>query len=1067
MGDTFNTAAGKGEFEGSFEFQTPQKAENKVAAFLIKALLEKDLITEEKLQECIDERNQQDPPPPLAAVILQKGYLGDKQLEELLYVLSKQRRAEGKDEEFSLGESAIRRGLTTNEEILSALEVQEREKEEGNSRRLGEVLVRRGTLTISQVRDLLEDQGKRILKCDECNKQYNVHDYSPERKYTCLDCGGRLTDSGPILALGVEGTASDRGAVLQSLDDIFIGKHVGPCEITDKIGEGGMGAVYRARHIALNKTVAVKIMSPAVMGETHKQRFLREARTAASLEHPNVVIVHDTGEEQGFPYIVMQYVEGMSLGDILHRRGKLPVKQTLRIMIASANALNAAHEMHLIHRDIKPDNIMVTTKGEVKVTDFGLAKSVHKQDMSITSTGTLMGTPVYMSPEQFEAKLVDSRSDIYSLGVTFYRTLSGNAPFSGDTVLDLWKAHASSPPPPFDKDVPEEVSRIVYKMLEKNPDDRYQTAAELIADMREVYQELGGEEEDDYLLLVDTAVGSGQGAGRGKLAKVAVIAAVVIAAALILFFAFGRGQAPVTHPTSDEIKLLDGARDESMKYILDKRYVQALAVWDSFEQEYPEDYWDKLVASERERVLQTAVANLRSMFQEAGSLADSGSLDVAKEKCQEAYSAAQALQEVGSWTAVEDILNRLNEKQADIEEKIKQRAAQGPAIDKKKLAEWEQAKELCDQQLDRKKFAAARLTCLPFASTDYPIEIRKEAEHKLVEIKAKEDEHELLLAAQEQVRFEEDIADARSLLKAGNFEKAKQKLQLYLDHDNKDFRRGAQQVLAEISEAEEFTSAMKNVDDSIAQKDFKKAMGICEKYQSDKNPEWSRIAGEKLLQAKRQRFLDKDLLFVQGGEYSIGSTDKNDNNPLHQLTLKSYYIGKHEVTNAQYQVFAFENKHRIPENWPDGKPQKDSLKHPVTMITAEDAAAYCMWLTKKEGVRYRLPTEAEWEVAASWDGRKKLAYPWGEDFRKNACNIDGSLMTVGSCKADVSPTGAYDMAGNACEITTKMDGKGLMIRGGCCDDGGNQRSARTTFRQSCEDTTAGSSIGFRVVREDK
>ncbi len=1056
-----------GEFEDSFEFQTPERAESKVTAHLMHAVLEKGWLTSEELQDCLNERYRRDPRPPLAAILLEREHLNDEQLGELLHYLGAGGRSGGEREGLTLGEGAVRRGLTTNSEIFAALEEQEKQRRGGLDPRLGEILVKRGTLTVSQVKSILAQQDRRILRCGGCGSQYNVDSYSPEKKYSCLKCGDELTDSGPVDTLNVEGTASDVDSAIQSLDSLFVGRRVGPCEITEKIGEGGMGAVYKARHIALNKTVAIKIMSPAVMGETHKKRFLREARSAASLEHPNVVVVHDTGEEYGFPYIVMQYIEGKSLGEILHTKRKVSPGHSLRIMISAASALGAAHEQHLIHRDIKPDNIMITTKGEVKVTDFGLAKSIHKEDMTITSAGTLMGTPVYMSPEQFEGEKVDARSDIYSLGVTFYRMLAGHAPFEGDTVLDLWKAHASAPPPPLDDDVPPGVQAIVYRMIAKNPGERYQTAGEMLADMRSVYQEVSADgDEDDSFLFADARLPV-EIAGRKVRPLVLIIAAAVILLVVILAFIFAGGGSGVVHPTAGEMNLFNQARERSGGLALDRKYIEALGAWDEFGRKNPQEYWTGLVHKEKKHILQMAESSLKGMLKEAGELTDAGNLELARDKCREVQEKADAIDREYPETGLREVSQKASQELGALDALIARRAQEGPAADDEKAAEWKEAKDLIERQVKAGKFASARFTCLRFTSTDFPVEIRGEAEQKLAGIDAAEQLHKSMLAEQEKIRFENDMLDARLHAEVEDFEKAKEILAPYLEHDNREFRKTAQQVLSEVRNFEDFVLAMREADRLREQKKFDRALQVVGRYTGSAKREWADIAREKRLQLKKERFLDKGLVYVEGGKFKMGSKDPADGNPEKDVTLRPFYIGKFEVTNSEYYKFIKSTGRGGPDNWPDGKPQDGLLDCPVTMITVKDAGAYCAWLTKKEGVKHRLPTEAEWEMAASWDGRAKRAYPWGNDFRKDTCNIDGKLLPAGQCRGDVSPAEACDMAGNACELVEAAGGGGYAIRGGCCDDGGNRRSARTTYRQKCDKNTTGSSIGFRVVREDK
>ncbi|MBV8880971.1 MAG: serine/threonine protein kinase, partial [Planctomycetaceae bacterium] len=214
-------------------------------------------------------------------------------------------------------------------------------------------------------------------------------------------------------------------------DDPLIGKELGHCTIQKKLGQGGMGAVYLAHHPGLNKSVAIKVLPGDLAGTPEfRERFIREARLAARLEHPNVVQVHDVGHEQGVHYIAMQYIEGKSVDQILKERKKLSVGEALSTTKRVAAALAAAAKLGIVHRDIKPHNILISKEGVVKVADFGLAKD-EDANRSISEPGVVMGTPYYMSPEQAKGENVDHRSDLYSLGATLYHMLTGKRLFDG------------------------------------------------------------------------------------------------------------------------------------------------------------------------------------------------------------------------------------------------------------------------------------------------------------------------------------------------------------------------------------------------------------------------------------------------------------------------------------------------------------------------------------------------------------------------------------------------------------------------------------------------------------
>ena len=261
---------------------------------------------------------------------------------------------------------------------------------------------------------------------------------------------------------------------------------LGHCKLIRKLGQGGMGAVWLARHQTLDKDVAVKVLPPGFAADKEAvARFLREARSAARLEHPNCVQVLDAGSQDDIHFIVMQLVDGTDLDKLLRKKGRFPVADTLAIAKRVALALGAAHDLKLVHRDIKPANIMLTKAGRVMVTDFGLARDVQDAG-AITQAEEAIGTPQYIAPEQARGEAVDGRSDLYSLGATLYALLSGKPPFAGKTPVSIAVKHAN----PDEKarplrevmpEIPADVDALVEKLLQKKPADRYQNAAELVA----------------------------------------------------------------------------------------------------------------------------------------------------------------------------------------------------------------------------------------------------------------------------------------------------------------------------------------------------------------------------------------------------------------------------------------------------------------------------------------------------------------------------------------------------------------------------------------------------------
>ena len=259
--------------------------------------------------------------------------------------------------------------------------------------------------------------------------------------------------------------------------------------ILHRLGVGGMSEVYLAFQESLHRHVALKVMRADFVGSSdHEQRFLQEARAVASLIHPNIVQVYDVGKFESIHYIAQEYVPGSNLFSYVQRRGALPLAESVSILWQTTAALQKAASIGLVHRDIKPDNILLTPDGEVKVADFGLARA-RGQSLNLTAVGVTLGSPLYMSPEQIQGLSVDSRSDLYSLGATAYHMLTGRPPFSGETALALAMQHLQAEPPRLETlrpDLPKALVNIVHRLLAKAPDERFASAVELARALKDV-----------------------------------------------------------------------------------------------------------------------------------------------------------------------------------------------------------------------------------------------------------------------------------------------------------------------------------------------------------------------------------------------------------------------------------------------------------------------------------------------------------------------------------------------------------------------------------------------------
>jgi eukaryotic-like serine/threonine-protein kinase len=266
-------------------------------------------------------------------------------------------------------------------------------------------------------------------------------------------------------------------------------------ELGEILGFGGMSEVHLARDMRLHRDVAVKVLRADLARDpSFYLRFRREAQNAAALNHPAIVAVYDTGEAETaagpLPYIVMEYVDGVTLRDIVHTEGPMPPRRAIEVIADACQALNFSHQNGIIHRDVKPANIMISSTNAVKVMDFGIARAIADSGNSVTQTAAVIGTAQYLSPEQARGDAVDARSDVYSLGCVLYEILTGEPPFVGDSPVAVAYQHVREDPiPPSQRheDVSADLDAVVLKALAKNPDNRYQTAAEMRADLVRVH----------------------------------------------------------------------------------------------------------------------------------------------------------------------------------------------------------------------------------------------------------------------------------------------------------------------------------------------------------------------------------------------------------------------------------------------------------------------------------------------------------------------------------------------------------------------------------------------------
>lgn len=380
----------------------------------------------------------------------------------------------------------------------------------------------------------------------------------------------------------------------------LVGQKFGPYEITARIGEGGMAVVYKGYQQSLNRYVAIKVLrAELAQDKEFVERFRREALSVADLSHPNILHVYDAGFAEGVYYIVMAFVDGGSLKDMI-MRGPLETEYALSVTAQVADALNHAHQRGLVHRDVKPNNILMSRDGRPLLTDFGIAKAVH-ESTGLTRTGTSIGTPEYMAPEQIQGQKVDGRTDIYALGIVLYEMLTGWTPFSTTTPVATLYKQVNEPPPPLRQaniNIPAWLEATVLKALAKSPADRYQQASEFAEALR---QRRAPEKTATPVPAATrrTAAKAEAPAKKGRLVPILiggiillVLALAAIVAALLLG---GDGGADATRPvvteviprgtevpaiiTPEPLGLLDGGSQSGWHVVEDPEVQRELESW--------------------------------------------------------------------------------------------------------------------------------------------------------------------------------------------------------------------------------------------------------------------------------------------------------------------------------------------------------------------------------------------------------------------------------------------------------------------------------------------------------
>ncbi|MCI0341005.1 MAG: SUMF1/EgtB/PvdO family nonheme iron enzyme [Planctomycetales bacterium] len=1014
------------------------------------------------------------------------------------------------------GRIAVAMGYCSEEALaLAVATIREREAAGAPRARLGEVLVEAGILAPAQVGEILERQRKVILTCPGCGRQFNAREDDGTEPPTCPACGGPLRIPEPLASARVERTVASpigagdppRGGEPRTYSTL-LGRRLGPYVVEALIGEGGMGAVFRARHELLKRPSALKVLPADLTRDQDKvRRFLREAEAMARVRHPNIVEIHAVGEADGLYFIEMELVEGGSLASFLVGRGPLPVPEALGSVRSIAEGLAAAHARGIVHRDVKPGNVLRTPDGVLKIADFGLARPVESAGQ-VTAERSFLGTPEYMSPEQCRGEPATPASDVYALGVVAFLLLTGRMPFEDERPMALLLMHLQTDAPDprrLRAEIPPSVSNLVERMLAKSPGERYANAGEVVAALDAIAR---GEEVAYTARRIRRrrarraiAVGLllGLGAGGGAFARQIGAPA----------------PAPVVGEGESRRSAAERLRREAEAHLRAGEDVVARSRLEELGAIAPEDPGLGSLRGALER-LEAAEGFWRSG--NAGAAADAaealaaedgparGRAEALRERAQALLAAREALRRRDARGARD--ASRALDSEGHAEARAIAAAAEGLEAAEAACAasDWAATASAAREARQRRAGDAAdswALDLLGRASAglretgekalgagDLPA--AEAVARSLAEAALDDAEAASLLGRVSAARtmYEELVRAGLARLAAGEARAAGERLEAAraiwagADLEGPIGRaRAAEAATLASDRAAEARAALTAGDldraGALAREALASAPG---------HPEASTVEQE----ARHRRSLPPGFVYVPGGLYPVGSASE-PGNPPRGVRLAPFAIAIREVTNGEFARFVGAGGYEDdrwwdpaglatrasfrdrtgrpgPARWSEGRPVRGSEELPVVGLSWHEAGAYARW------ARARLPAEEEWEVAAAHDpasGRART-YAWGDAWDPVRVGLEpgvaAALAAAGSRAGDTSPLGCSDMAGNAVEWTASPwePGSSLrVVRGGSPLALAPEEDCRAARRRFRADPAAArlKLLGFRLARD--
>ena len=754
----------------------------------------------------------------------------------------------------------------------------------------------------------------------------------------CRSCGRIISD------VSSSGYINMEEQIIDALSEKY--------EIIQVIGRGGMATVYKAIQINLERVVALKVIHPnLVHDEEFLRRFHREAQTAASLNHPNIVMIFDEGAINGVHYMAMEYLEGEDLHDLIRTRGTLTVNEVVQIIAPIAEALDYAHLKGLVHRDVKSANIFITKEGRSVLTDFGIAHA--GSGTRLTQAGSVIGTPEYMSPEQAEGKQIDGRSDLFSLGIVMFECLTGNVPFKGDNPLTtIHKIIYDNPPTirRINNRIPGWMENIINHTLEKSLDKRVPNGKLLAMKLREG-KGFSGSFRKDQIRIENTQTSpyfnavTQQRSGKGIL--ILLVSIVII---LVIF----------------SIIYLNGRYNGKMKVIMNAM----TATVDTTNQE----------------------SDFTQFLQEANSLYDQGNI----EKALLYYNAALKIQPDNEF-----VNNRILHLKSE--------------LDKKKQIENAQEKvnnliKAGDENIRNKKFYQARVSYNEVLKLDPNNNSVKEklknteAEINKINKQQKEAEFDNYKKMGDSLFEAQDFRQSRKYyLLALSIHKQDPYIQSQLAEIDREQAALDSARIKYLQEAERSYLTGRLED---AKSWYQKA----DKIRSDSFTQ-NRISKiDQQLNDLFNNFISGEMIFVQGGTYYMGNSyTADDRTPRHPVTVNSFYMDKYEVTVGQYKKFCKITGRSMPDPPPWGWHDN----HPIVNVSWEDANAYALWAGKHLPTEAEWEYAAKGGIHN--DNYKYSGSNIAGEVANYYDNQRSGIKTLPGGKKKGNSLGIYDMSGNVWE----------------------------------------------------